>query len=298
MLGDRSYMQEPRNRFGTASICTILMGTLIGVFVLQCFNDVYLKSRVMNLLALTPEAIRHGFVWQFLTFQFLHGHILHLLFNLLGIWFFGRFVESVLGAQRFLLAYFGSGILGGLLQASLMVAFPAHFGLVVYGASAGVSGVFAIFCLLLPGSEIRLNFILPVRADVLLWITGAIELFFTLVPSSRGGGVAHAAHLGGLLAGLAFVKLNWHQDFQPLPWMEFFSRLGRRPRISVVRSPVKERPRTNSKPATSIKPFVSDDFVAREVDPILDKIAAHGIHSLTEREREILEAARAKMAKR
>jgi hypothetical protein len=231
-----------------------------------------------------------------LTFQFLHGGIWHIAGNLLSLWFFGRFVESVLGRQRFLVAYFGCGIAGGILQGILMVAFPAHFGFFTYGASAGAAGIFAIFVLLLPQTEIRWNFILPVPAMTLLWITGAISLFFTIVPSPRGGGIAHAAHLGGILAGLAWVKLGWHRDFVRLPWEGWFNGQRRQERR-------KERVRTTlikipgvSKPDSVDLP--SEEFISREVDPILDKISQHGIQSLTDRERKILEAARNKMAKR
>lgn len=107
-------------------------------------------------------------------------------------------------------------MLGGLLQCVLMVLFPQHFGTFVFGASAGVMGIFAIFARLEAHSIVRLNFILPIRTDVLLWITAAISLFFTLVPSQRGGSAAHAAHLGGLLAGLAWVKFGWAPGLQNL----------------------------------------------------------------------------------
>src|SRR6185295_1978108 len=110
-----------------------------------------------------------------------HADLWHLIGNLVTLWFFGRFVEEVLGTRRFLVAYFGAGIIGGLLQSAVMVLFPFHFGQFAFGASAGIAGVFAIFARLQASSEIRWNFILPIRADVLLWITAAIALFFTIV---------------------------------------------------------------------------------------------------------------------
>ena len=280
------------------SVSVVLMIVLTVAFAIQCINDVYVKSFVEFHLALTGDALKKGFVWQLLTFQFLHFDLWHLIGNLLGLWFFGRPVESFLGKPRYLLAYFGSGILGGLLQAGLMLLFPTHFGMFVFGASAGVMGVFAIFALLESHAEIRWNFIIPIRAIVLLWITAAISLFFTLVPSHRGGYTAHAAHLGGILAGWAFVRFKWHQDFRPLPWVEWFERFKNRPRRS--RPIVKVRfPRGNSwEPDAPVShPKEDPDFISKEVDPILEKISAHGIHSLTEREREILEKARSRMGK-
>jgi membrane associated rhomboid family serine protease len=280
----------------------ILMVVLIVVFAVQCVNDVYLQSFLERWLALTPECFSKGYLRQLLTFQFLHGGLGHIAGNLICLWFFGRFVENVLGKQRFLIAYFGCGIVGGILQTLLMTFFPAHFGMFTYGASAGVAGIFAIFVLLLPTSEVRLYFLLPVPAMALLWVMFGISLFFTLVPSPRGGGIAHAAHLGGILAGIAWVKLGWHRDFVRLPWEGWFN--GRRLRER------RERKRESARVASLKIPGVSrgkseepanlpsEEFISREVDPILDKISQHGIQSLTERERKILEAARNKMAKR
>lgn len=287
-----------------ASASVVLMIVLVVAFALQCINDVYFQSLVEDWLALTPAALTRGFVWQLLTFQFFHAGLWHLLGNLIGLWYFGRYVENVLGKQRFLTAYFGAGVVGGLLQCGLMILFPLHFGSYVFGASAGVMGMFAIFARLEAQSVIRLNFILPIRADVLLWITAGISLFFTIVPSSRGGNAAHAAHLGGILAGLAWVKYGWHQDFKPLPWENLLARLrfwqpspARQRKQELVRA-ASQRGRTwPTSGAPAETEAAPEEFISKEVDPILDKISAQGLQSLTERERKILDAARKKMSK-
>jgi membrane associated rhomboid family serine protease len=276
------------------------MVVLVVAFALQCVNDVYLRTLADSWLGLTPAALGRGWVWQLLTFQFLHVSLWHLFGNLLGLWFFGRFVESVLGPTRYLVAYFGAGIAGGLLQGALMVAFPNHFSPFVFGASAGVSGIFAIFCRLQSAAEIRLAFVLPIRADILLWITAGIAFFFTVVPSDRGGIVAHAAHLGGILAGLAFVRIGWHHDFNPLPGAGLLDWFRNRPRrskpIIKVRFPKASAPRAAR--SSKLPAKGDNEFIAQEVDPILEKISAHGIQSLTEHERKILEAARLKIEKK
>src|ERR1041385_853142 len=221
MLENRDYMREPDRQLPWRfrwSASSALMVFLTVAFALQCINDTYLQSPGEGYLMLTPMAIGRGWVWQLLTFQFLHVDLWHLLGNLLTLWFIGRPVEHILGTRRFLVAYFGSGVIGGVLQWSLMLLSPMHFMPFVVGASAGLMGIFAIFCRMQSDSTIQWNFIFPIRADVLLWITGAISLFFTLVPSLRAGAYAHAAHLGGLLTGLAWVKLGWHRDFVQLPW--------------------------------------------------------------------------------
>ena len=209
-----------------------------------------------------------------------------------------------MGTNRFLVAYFGCGIGGGLLQSALMALFSDDFGARVFGASAGVMGIFAIFARLESDSIIRLNFILPIRASALLWFTAALSLFFTLVPSFRGGATAHAAHLGGILAGLAWVKLGWQRDFAVLPWENLLGRLrfwrplqARQRKQELVRAAARSRPwRTAGvKVAPDLPP---EEFISQEVDPILDKISAHGMQSLTERERKTLADAQKKMAKR
>lgn len=286
-----------------ASASVVLMVVLVVAFALQCINEVYLHSPGEIWLALTPAALARGYVWQLLTFQFLHASLWHLIGNLIGLWYFGRFVEHVLGLRRFLVAYFAAGVCGGLLQALLMLVFPLHFGGYVFGASAGVMGMFAIFARLQADSVVRLNFVLPIRADVLLWITAAISLFFTLVPSTRGGSAAHAAHLGGILLGWAWVKLGWHHDYVVLPWENLLAQFRARRRSQAARQPEfvpasSQRAKGWPAGAGREEPEAAPDFVSAEVDPILDKISAHGIQSLTERERKVLESARKKMGRR
>ena len=301
---DREYWRDPdpagpRLTFDLPPVTRALFFTLIGCFIGQSLNDVWGSPRVVFKLALTAEGIRHGWAWQLLTFQFLHGGILHLFSNLVALWCLGGQVERILGPVRFVWAYLGSGVIGGLLQALLMVAFPNHYSAPVVGASAGIAGLFAIFAVLHPDAIFNVMFILPVRALTLYYIFGAMEIFFTLVPSGLGGMSAHPAHLGGLMFGTLWVRQGWHHAFQPLPGEDLWARLGRIFRRSPRRktpagaaSPRSQSERGTGKPARS---GGGTDFIASEVDPILDKIAQHGLHSLTERERQVLDAARRKM---
>jgi membrane associated rhomboid family serine protease len=307
MLENRDYMRagpdggSPLGFRWTASAVLIVL--LIAAYALQCINEAYLHSPVEFSLGLTKKVFTAGYVWQLITFQFLHGGLLHLFCNLLGLWFFGRFVENVLGVSRFLIAYLGAGVVGGLLNAMLMALFPEHFGEVVFGASAGVAGLFAIFACLESEIEVRLYFVLPMRAKTLLVVFGIISVFFTVVPVA-GDGVAHAAHLGGIVAGLLWVKFGWHIEFIPTPWEAVMDRLrklqNRPPRrrpLELVRSGGKAEVKAR-RVTEDVEELPPAEFISREVDPILDKISAHGLQSLTERERKILDAARKKMEKK
>ena len=226
----------------------------------------------------------------------------------MALWMFGGLVEQILGSRRFLLAYLGSGIAGGLLQALLMTAFPRAYSPIVVGASAGLEGLFAIFALIHRDAVFNVMFVLPVRAITLYYFAAGVSIFFTLIPSGLGGGIAHGAHLGGLLFGTLWYRLGWHHDYQPLPGQEMLERLrarwfqkssptGRRTGPGPTPGKVKPSVRweaTVSRPpkSTAASPVVD---LSQEVDPILDKIAQHGMHSLTPAERQKLDEVRRKM---
>jgi hypothetical protein len=171
----------------------------------------------------------------------------------------------------------------------------------VVGASAGVFGLVAAFATRAPDQPITLLvfFILPVtfRARALLIIEGCIALAGVVGPLLPhpvfGGNIAHGAHLGGMLTGIAWIR--W--GMMPRPSFNFWRPLMRRaqPRRESARGPLRRVSRSAGRKAEELPPA---EFISREVDPILEKISARGIHSLTERERQILEAARSKMARR
>jgi hypothetical protein len=220
----------------------------------------------------------------------MHASPWHLLGNCVVIYFLGRPVEEALGRRPFLALYFLSGTLGGLLQAAAGLM-PGQAAVEVVGASAGGFGLTAAFAMLFPDQLLLFFFILPMRAKYLLAIEGVITVlgvFGILMP-----GVAHIAHLGGMLTGILFVRYAIHWHWQ---WPKF-----RRPalpprRLIKVTSGTSALWNRNRSSASEDLP--PDEFLSKEVDPILDKISAQGIQSLTERERRILEAAREKMAKR
>ena len=295
MLEDRDYMRG-EGRFGRSfhwSATTVLLVVIAVSFLLQ--NLIPAKD-VEKYLSLSVPGLKSGFVWQLITFQFLHGGVLHLAFNLLALWSFGRVVEARLGVSRYLLLYFLAGIAGGLFQVTLGLLLPAMHGGSLFGASAGVCGVMAVFCLLEPDLPIIPLFI---KAKYALLVFIGIAVVFTILPI--GPNISHAAHLGGLLVGVGWVKLGWHQEFVALPWENLLWRFrrpfqARKRKQDLVRAAsVRRRPwktTVQNDPETA-----AEEFISKEVDPILDKISAHGIQSLTERERKILDAAQKKMSK-
>ncbi len=294
MLYDRPYMREPAARhWPVLSATGILLAVNLVVFVFQNINAVYLRWPVEAQLALSRQGLESGKIWQLFTFQFLHLGSWHFIGNAIGLFFLGRALEATLGKARLFEVYFGSSFLGGVLQAVLALVAPRYFGLPTMGASAGVCGLLACFALLERDRTFLFMFLLPIRAWHLLLFTLAVSVFFVLVPSEPG--VAHAAHLGGLLGGMAYV--HWIVrterrlfDWRPAPHP--VERCG-----ELVRAQRREA-RLRGHPEPGEEELPPGEFISREVDPILDKISAHGLQSLTERERRILEKARARMLKR
>jgi membrane associated rhomboid family serine protease len=256
-----------------------------------------------GLLQLSQSGLAHWYLWQLITYQFLHAGIFHLLVNMLLIYFFGRAVEDALGSKSLVGIYLSSGIVGGLVQMLYQVlmqkfvfGFPSAS---VVGASASGLGLLAAYAALFPHHEITLLlfFLIPIslRARTLLWVTIGLAVcgivFARIFPSYN---VSEAAHLGGIMTGLAYI----HWIVQGPGWLSLKRfRPAARPRV-LVSAPFPKKPFWQRTKANDLDDLPPAEFISREVDPILDKISAYGIQSLTERERRILEAARAKMAKR
>jgi len=257
---------------------TALIVANIVVSLLQWGIGAFDPGWAESVFALSREGIASGSYWQFFTYMFLHGGdslfwgMIHLAVNCLVLYFVGPEVETVCGSKHLLGIYFVGGIVGGLAQ---LLLGPANIQ--ILGASAGVCAVVLAFTTMLPELEITalLFFVIPVRMRA-KWLGRAIiisSLFFALTWS---GHVAHWAHLVGAMVGWYYIRrLGFGGPF----WVQRVWRERRR---------LRER-QERMDPA---------EFISREIDPILDKIAREGIHSLTRSERHILEVGREKIAKK
>jgi len=274
MLEDRDYMRgAPEygpNCWRTVTATLLILNAI--VFVIQLTIPALVHD-----LRLSAAGLRHGYVWQLLTYQFLHADIIHLLLNAVGLFSFGFAVEEELGKKRFVLLYLFSGVMGGLVQVLGQFILPAAFGLGgVVGASAGLFGLIAAFALMAPEHTLTvfLFMIFPVQvsARVLAGTFLGISLLGIIFEVTGFGKstIAHGAHAGGMLGGWLMLR--------------YFNRQSAR------RHQAKE-------PVPAPVPKSETDFISKEVDPILDKISKHGMQSLTESEHKVLEAARKKMEK-
>jgi len=146
--------------------------------------------------------------YQIATHMFTHGGITHILFNMFGLWMFGRVLENVWGPKKFFLFYIICGV--GAAVAHLAVQyFTGGSGLAV-GASGAIMGIFAAFAYLFPNTEMFIMFIpIPIKAKWAIIGLAAYDLFSGVARFS-GDNIAHFAHLGGALAGFILV-LIWNK---------------------------------------------------------------------------------------
>lgn len=297
MLEDRDYMRQPEYEPRISFTVALLVVNAI-VFLVHClclrFNALGTVTLENTYFALSLNGMSHGYVWQLLTFQFMHANWMHLLFNSLAIFFFGRSIETALGGKRFLTLYFTSGIIGGVVQ--MLYALLLHeWDAGVVGASAGAAGLVGAFAMMAWNERFTMIFyFVPVtmRGKTLLFVSIVACLVLMMDTNS---GVANAAHLGGILAGFFYVRQIVQGRWQ-LPQWKLPSRAAAPRELAAKSVGQKSSWKLNAiPPAEDLTP---DEFLQKEVDPILDKISARGIQSLTPREREILEKARSRINKR
>jgi membrane associated rhomboid family serine protease len=235
------------------------------MFVLTWFP---LGRTISAWLALTPQlVVKRGFIWQLITYMFVHGSLMHLGLNMFVIWMFGRTLEQVWGARRFLTFYFACGLGGALFS------FIFAYNTSVIGASAASYGILLAFAIMFPNQRLLLWFVIPVKARTLAIGLAVISL---LLGVRGGGSIAHFAHLGGMAAALVMMRgeyqfrrvRNWVLDkFAKMPVKVSFGDDDKKPQ----------------------KAAEDTDGDMDKINSILDKISEKGYENLSETERRILE---------
>ncbi len=217
--------------------------------------------------------------WGAVTYMFLHGDLWHLLLNMLVLFFFGPPLESRWGSTEFIKYYFLCGM-GG-----VALSFIFAPGTAIIGASAAIYGLMLAFAWYWPESPIYVWGIFPVKAK---WLVGFFfVLTFISAFGGAGGGIAHFAHLGGLLAGLSYLKFGQTLGAR---FGEMRSSRGSE-RFAIVprkASHEEQRNRASRKIKKEVR-FGGEEDLLDEVDRILDKISARGMEALTEEERQVLD---------
>jgi len=217
MLDDRSYMRDesPTSAWGSGgghTAWSILLVINVVAYVLQMLAPMRSPTeipRYIEVLALWPDSLLQGHIWQLLTFQFLHDPFspFHLIFNCLMLWLLGRFVEEHLGRRKFVILYILSGVCGGLLQVAYILLWnsiePMSVIPFTVGASAGLYGLFAALA-------------------VITWQRTMQMMLFFVVPITMQGRVIFWFFAGTCLLGCVFAPFGMDRWVWIIPGLGIF----------------------------------------------------------------------------
>jgi membrane associated rhomboid family serine protease len=199
-------------------LTTLWMLVLVVCFTIQQVVIVHMGKAYDAYLALSGYGMKSGHLWELFTCHLLHCGLVHLLVNLVGLWFLGRAVEAHFGSRRFLVFCLGASLAGAVLQGGVALTgfllpeslesvagfVRERFGGPVSGSSISLCAILAAFCLVRPERIVCRRFVVPVKAAHLLWPALGVAVLFIIVPSNPD--LAHIAHLGGMLAAIAMIR--------------------------------------------------------------------------------------------
>ena len=169
-----------------------------------------LFPKVTLYFGLVPALFNGGWLWQAVTYIFLHADIWHFIFNSFMIWMLGRIVEPAMGSRKFLIYFLGCGAAAALLT----VAWTPGSPIPVIGASGAVYGLLGAFAFLYPNAQVYLYFLFPVSARTMAILLGILEFVMTL--SRTGSRISSITHLGGLAAGLLWLWAERRRRERPV----------------------------------------------------------------------------------
>ncbi len=271
---------------GQNPVCRWIIGICVVVFIGQQIQSI----EVARWLALNSTELAHGQIWRLITYAFCHGTppqpgqpesspLMHIVFNMVGVWWFGRSVEDRLGSREFLGFYLAAALFSGLAHVGLEAVFQRAS--ITVGASGAVMAIMAIYAMWYPRQQVLLMALIPIE---IRWLIALLVAFDTLpIWSALAGqqvhdGIAHGAHLGGLLFGFLY------QIFE--------LRLARGFGFGAASSWFKNRKRRqNMRLYTPGPENLDEDELKQKMDEALQKISEQGEASLTPQERKILSEA-------
>lgn len=240
----------------------------LAVFVLTSF-----EPRFGNILALYPRAILYQ-PWGIFTYMFVHAGLGHIFFNMLGLFFFGPRLEIQLGGKYFIRLYLLSG-LGG---AAFSFLFAPYAGVV--GASGAVFGVLLGFAYFWPKERIYIYGIIPVQSRILVGVLAAASLYSGI--SGSASGTAHFAHLGGFVAGYAYLrwrKKRYMNQWSPVPT----------PKAALAKAASRVDDKEAKRRWASIRLDELHELNRDEVARLLKKLEESGTGGLSPDERSVLD---------
>jgi len=257
---NRSYSIGPMGGIPPAIKNIVFINAII--FLMQILNT-SLGRLIINNFALNPPDVIYRFhIWQLVTYLFLHGGFWHIFFNMFILWMFGSELEREWGTKEFLKYYFITGIGAGVFNLLLSNA-PT------IGASGAVYGVMLAYALRYPDRLVYIYFLFPVKVKYLMGFLFLVSFFSTF--GSSGDGIAHAAHLGGIIVGFVYLK-HWIILYKI---KSFFGDISIKKQDSNLKYTKGGDDKT--------------EYYRRVIDELLDKINRVGYLNLTEDEKRLLE---------
>jgi membrane associated rhomboid family serine protease len=266
-LYDRAYYRDDDRpgmvSGGPRSVVTNLILVNVAIFVVDAF---LVKGKLGDLLAVRADTlVRPWLWWQLVTYGFAHDptNIMHVVGNMLGLFFFGRDVEEVYGPRRFLGFYLAGLVLGSFVwSAKELIVVGPEASVALVGASGAVTAVIVLFALHFPQRTVLFMLVIPMRA----WVFGVILVIYNLLGSRTGGRVAYDVHLVGAAFGWA-----WYATGGALAPGFTAKWLRRRPQLRLL------------------TPDDTQTKLEQSADRVLEKLHREGEASLTRQERQILE---------
>lgn len=264
---------------GRPSATALLVALSIGAYVAQVLLEYVLAEHdqtelLWQWLALDGAGIAAGEYWKFATYSFLHFHPIQIVADMLLLYLAGREVEPIIGSRHFTLLYLGATVLGG------VVSWLALPGYRIVGTTAAVTAVVIAFATILPELEVTANlfFVLPLRLRA-KWLAFALVALSGVMWAMHVQAAHVTTQLGapGMLAASLFA------------WI-YMKQLGFGNPLAIQRYIFNRRQR-----AERLDRMSAEQFMATEIDPILEKISREGMHRLTRAERKILEQGREKI---
>lgn len=285
-IHDREYYrEEPTGIFlgGPRLMVTNLVIVNVAIYLV---DRLFLQGRLSHALGLSANLLHEPWnAWQLVTYAFMHSYdnFFHVVFNMFGLWWFGREVEFLHGPRQLLSLYLTAAIFAGLVWLGVQNGFLDNYSARMVGASGAVFAIMIVFVIHFPMKTIYL-FVFPMPAWLMavIYVAGSL---FGMQDSLQGGGmnnVAHAAHLAGAAYGAIYYKTRWSL-IRLLPSGFSLKSISLRPRPKLrVHEPGPE----------------NDHDLDQRVDAILEKISRDGEASLTHDERRFLEEASRRFQKR
>ena len=261
----------------------INLALFLMVFVVNTFGFLFQAKHNFLIDWLSLPANFNDFIdkpWTIITYGFLHAGFLHILFNLIALFFIGNLFKQYFTSKQLLNFYLLGTLCGGIVFMGSYNFFPALQNdsdrSILLGASAGISAIFIGIATYMPNYEVRL----PLIGFVKLWILGAIWIALDVIqiPVSNAGG--RLAHIGGALFGFIYVNYASNKEitiFNPLT--EIFKKKAKKSPLKTVYNSGKKNTYTKKSSKTTTQ---------QEVDAILDKISKSGYETLSKEEKDFL----------